>query len=172
MRLFSSPTFNNLDDLFFEQLGDLYDAEKRLVQALPKMADAAHEPQLRAALQHHLAETQNQVRRLEEVFRIYGKEPNRETCEAMKGLISEGSDIIGADGDPLVKDAAIIAAAQRVEHYEISGYGSVRNFARRLGREDIAKLLQQTLDEEKNADKKLTEVAEQSVNPGAQRRIA
>jgi ferritin-like metal-binding protein YciE len=172
MRLFSGPTFNSLEDLFLEQIGDLYDAEKRLVQALPKMSGAAHEPRLKTALQEHLRETEGQVRRLEEVFRLFGKEASRETCAAMRGLISEGDDMVSADGDPMVKDAAIIAAAQRVEHYEISGYGSARNFARRIGREDIAKLLQQTLDEEKSADAKLTRIAEESVNPSAQRKIA
>jgi ferritin-like metal-binding protein YciE len=171
MGLFSSsPQLNSLEDLFFEQLQDLYDAEQRLTKALPKMAEAAHDASLRAAFTDHLRETQNQVTRLEQVFRSAGKSPAAKTCEAMKGLIAEGDEVVSASGDPMVKDAALIASAQRVEHYEIAGYGTARTFAERLGREDAARLLQQTLDEEGAADKKLTRIAESAINPRTRKR--
>ena len=151
-------------DLFTNQIEDLYDAEQRLTKALPKMAEAAHSNQLKQAIQQHLSETQSHVSRLETIFREIGVEPKRETCEAMKGLISEGEDMIHAKGDPDVRDAAIIAAAQRVEHYEIAGYGTARTFALRLGLRQAADLLQQTLNEEAAADRKLTQIAESNVN--------
>jgi ferritin-like metal-binding protein YciE len=169
MRLFTSLEFNSLEDLFLEQIGDLYDAEQRLTQALPKMADAAHSPALKSAFQTHLRETKGHVSRLERIFKQFGKTPERETCAAMKGLISEGEDMINATGDPHVMDAALIAAAQRVEHYEMAGYGTVRAFAEELGRSDVASELQKTLDEEGNADKILTQIAEQEANVQAQR---
>ncbi|HVW01208.1 MAG TPA: ferritin-like domain-containing protein [Planctomycetaceae bacterium] len=168
MGLFSIQ-LNSLEDLLLLQLEDLYDAERRLTEALPKMADAAHSPELQQAFRMHLQETEGHVRRLDQVFRDLDREPHRETCDAMKGLISEGSTMVSAEGDPAVKDAALIAAAQRVEHYEIAAYGTVRTLARHLGREEIADLLQQTLDEEGNADKILTEIAESSVNAQAGR---
>src|SRR5262249_43833897 len=149
------------------QLQDLYDAEKRLVKALPQMADAARSSALKAAFQEHFRQTEGHVSRLEQVFRMLGKSAQTKTCEAMKGLVEEGSEVISAKGDADVKDAALIAAAQRVEHYEIAGYGTARTFAQRLGRHDAAQLLQQTLDEEAATDKKLTALAEQSVNPKA-----
>ncbi|MEZ6087164.1 MAG: ferritin-like domain-containing protein [Pirellulaceae bacterium] len=167
MGLFTSTEFNSLDELLVEQLQDLYDAENRLLDALPKMADAATSPELKQAFQSHLQETKGQVNRLEQAFKMLDKSAKRESCEAMKGLIKEGEEMIEAKGDPGVKDAALIAAAQRVEHYEMAGYGSARNFAQRCGRQDIAELLQQTLQEEGNADKKLTEIAETSVNAAA-----
>lgn len=167
MGLFSSTEFTTMDDLFVEQIQDLYDAEQRLVEALPKMAHAATSPQLRSAFEQHLGQTENHVKRLEQVFADIGRQANRETCKGMKGLISEGSEIIEAKGDSGVKDAALIAAAQRVEHYEMAGYGAARSFAQALGRADLANLLQQTLDEEGQADKKLTEIALQSSNPKA-----
>jgi ferritin-like metal-binding protein YciE len=168
MQLFREE-FNNLEDLFWAEIGDLYDAEQRLTKALPNMAKAAHSPELRQAFQSHLSETENQVRRLEQIFNSLGHDRNGTTCKAMKGLIEEGDQMIGAKGDPDVRDAALIAAAQRVEHYEISGYGSARVFAHRLGYNDAARLLQETLDEEKQADHKLNMLAEQSVNVRAQR---
>ena len=125
MALFSAE-FNSLEELFVEQLEDLYDAEKRLTEALPKMADAATAKELKQAFQNHLRETQQQVTRLETIFRQLGKEPEGKTCEAMKGLVSEGDEMIKAKGDPSVKDAALIAAAQRVEHYEMASYGTAR----------------------------------------------
>lgn len=164
MPLFTSTEFNSFQDLFVEQLKDLYDAENRLTEALPKMADAANSSQLKQAFQSHLRETQGHVARLEQVFQQISVEPKRETCEAMKGLISEGETMIKAKGDPDIKDAALIAAAQRVEHYEISGYGTARTFAQRLGLTQAANLLQQTLQEEKAADEKLNTIAESSVN--------
>jgi len=164
MALFGGNEFNSLDDLFVNQIEDLYDAENRLTKALPKMADAAASSSLKQAFQSHLRETEGHVARLETIFREVRVDPKRETCEAMKGLISEGEDMIGATGDSDVKDAALIAAAQRVEHYEISGYGTARTIAQRLGLTDVAALLQQTLEEEKAADQKLTTIAESSVN--------
>lgn len=169
MGLFSSTEFNTLDDLFCHQIEDLYDAEKRLVKALPKMADAAHDPKLQAAFREHLQETEGHVVRLEQVFSTLGKEPERETCPAMKGLIEEGEEMIDATGDEAVCDAALIAAAQRIEHYEMAGYGTARAIAERLGQQQAVGLLQETLDEEKMADSKLTQIAEQGVNLQAQR---
>lgn len=162
-----SHEFQDLNDLFCHQLGDLYDAENRLTEALPKMAEAASDPQLQQAFKSHLGETHRHVERLEEVFRTIGKDPKRETCPAMKGLLKEGEDAISATGNDSVRDAALIAAAQRVEHYEMAGYGTLRAFANRLGMSDVARLLQQTLDEENAADQKLTQIAESSVNDAA-----
>ena len=160
MGLFTSMQLNTLEDLFLCQIKDLYDAEQRLCKALPKMRDAAHEQPLKDAFDHHLRETERHVERLEEVFRTIGQEPKAETCDAMKGLITEGEHIISATGDPMVIDAGLIAAAQRVEHYEIAGYGTARTLANRLGHTIAAELLQDTLDEEAAADRKLTAVAE------------
>jgi ferritin-like metal-binding protein YciE len=160
-------TFDTLDDLFLQQLEDVYDAEKRLVDALPKMADAAKHHDLKAAFQNHLRETEVHVRRLEEVFRELGKEPQREACDAMKGLISEGNSMVNAGGDDDVRDAGLIAAAQRVEHYEMASYGTLRTLAKQLGHQGVATTLQQTLDEEGAADRKLTELAETHINAEA-----
>jgi ferritin-like metal-binding protein YciE len=160
--------FNSFKDLFANQIEVLYDAEQRLTKALPKMAEAANSNQLRQAIQHHLTETQGHISRLETVFREIGMEPKRETSDSMKGLISEGEDMVKAKGDPDIKDAAIIAAAQRVEHNEIAGYGTARTFALRLGLRQAADLLQQTLNEEAAADRKLTQIAEGNVNVQAQ----
>jgi ferritin-like metal-binding protein YciE len=167
MGLFGNNNFNNLNDLLIEQLQDLYDAENRLVDALPKMSEAATSSELKNAFDMHLEETRGHVRRLEQVFNQLGVAAERQTCPAMKGLIKEGQEMIDATGDPNVKDAALIAAAQRVEHYEMAGYGSVRSFARRLGLAQVADTLQMTLNEEGNADKKLTQIAEEWVNLGA-----
>lgn len=167
MSLFSSTEFNSFKDLFVNQIEDLYDAENRLTSALPKMADAANSSQLKQAIRQHLTETQGHVSRLESIFREINVEPKRETCQAMKGLIAEGEEMISAKGDPDIKDAALIAAAQRVEHYEMSGYGTARAFARRLGLTQAANLLQQTLDEEKAADQKLNQIAELGINQQA-----
>jgi ferritin-like metal-binding protein YciE len=164
MALFGGTEFNSLEDLFVNQIEDLYDAENRLTKALPKMADAASSSSLKQAFQSHLTETEGHVSRLETIFREVKVDPKRETCQAMKGLISEGEDMIDATGDNAVKDAALIAAAQRVEHYEISGYGTARTIAQQLGMTNVANLLQQTLNEEKAADQKLNTIAESSVN--------
>jgi len=169
MGLFSTKQLDSMETLFVDQLRDLYDAEQRLTQALPKMASAAHSPRLKAAFQQHLRETQGQVTRLERVFQAAGQSAKAETCQAMKGLIAEGEEVVGATGDPDVKDAALIAAAQRVEHYEIAGYGCARTFAQRLGNQEAARLLQETLDEEAATDKKLTQLAEEGINSAAGR---
>ena len=169
MGLFTSTEFNSLEDLLVDQLQDLYDAETRLVSALPKMADAASDTQLKSAFKNHLTETKHQVNRLEQAFKLMNLDVKGKSCEAMKGLVKEGEEMISAKGDAAIKDAALIAAAQRVEHYEMAGYGSARTFAQRCGRHDVADLLQQTLDEEGNADKKLTQIAETWVNASASR---
>ena len=153
-------TLDNLEDLLVAQLKDLLSAEEQLIKALPKMAEAANAAALKQAFRNHLQETKQQKTRLEEALRELGREPESETCEAMQGLIAEGKEMINAEGEPDVKDAGLIAAAQRVEHYEIAGYGCARSFALRLGRPGIARLLEETLTEERNADKLLTHVAE------------
>jgi len=160
----TSVHLDNLECVLIQQLQDLYSVEDQLVEALPKMIEAANSPELKHAIATHLEETKHQKQRLEMCFRALGKEPKMETCEAMKGLIAEADEVAHLDGDPDVRDAIIIAAAQRVEHYEIAGYGCVRTFARRLGRRDVAELLQETLDEEANADKILTQIAEGAIN--------
>lgn len=165
MGIFTSEEFNSLQELFEHELKDIYDAELRLTEALPKMAKKAHDAGLKKAFNDHLKETEVQVERLEEVFGKLGRDPERIKCVAMVGLISEGDEIIDATGDPDVLDAALIGAAQRVEHYEIAAYGTARTFARQLGNSYIAELLQQSLDEEGAADKKLTNIAEKKVNP-------
>ena len=151
---------NTLKDLYIEQLRDLYSAETQLVDALPKMAQAASSADLKKAFQSHLDETKSQKQRLERIFSELGTTPGGETCKAMEGLIKEGEDIIHTSAQASVKDAALIAAAQRVEHYEMAGYGTVRTFANELGYDDAKSLLQMTLDEEGNANKKLNSIAE------------
>jgi ferritin-like metal-binding protein YciE len=158
---------NSLDDLLVEQLQDLYDAEGQLVKALPKMAKAASNASLRQAFEEHLEQTKGQVNRLEKVFQNLGQKAKKRTCEAMKGLIEEADGFLGESAEPAVRDAGMIACAQRVEHYEIAGYGSVRTWAEQLGRNEAARLLQETLDEEKATDKKLTQIAERMSNPQA-----
>jgi ferritin-like metal-binding protein YciE len=159
--------FKSLEDLFQHELKDLYDAEHRIVEALPQMADKASNSSLKQAFEDHLRQTEKHVERLEAMFEHLGIEPERVKCDAMVGLIKEGSAVLSADGDPDAIDAGLIAAAQKVEHYEIASYGTVRAFARRLNNQYIAELCEQTLDEEKNADQLLTEIAEGSVNPAA-----
>jgi ferritin-like metal-binding protein YciE len=153
-----------LQDLYTQQLRDLWDAERQLIDAIPTMADAATDPELADAFKAHLELTRTHKARLEGIFEDLGEKPDGHTCAAMKGLIKEGAEIADAAGDDAVRDAGLIAAAQRVEHYEISGYGSARSLARRLGREDDAETLQQTLDEEGDADRELTRIADRSVN--------
>jgi ferritin-like metal-binding protein YciE len=160
----SNAKLQTLDDLLVDQLQDLYDAEKRLTKALPKMAEAATNAQLKQAFETHLGQTEGHVDRLKTVFKLLNKRPKATPCEAMKGLIKEGEHMINADGDSDVRDAALIAAAQRVEHYEIAGYGSARTFAEQLGKAEAADLLQQTLDEEGKTDKTLTQIAQQTIN--------
>ena len=151
---------NNMNDLFVEELRDLYSAENQLVQALPKMASAAHSKSLKSAFEKHLEQTQGHVQRLMGIFTELGLSPTGKHCQAMAGLIAEGSEVLQMQGDPDVKDAALIGAAQRVEHYEIAGYGVTRTFAKELGYDNFADTLQKTLDEEGDADKKLTSIAE------------
>jgi ferritin-like metal-binding protein YciE len=148
-----------LNDLFVEQLQDLYSAERQLVDALPKMASAASHEELRDAFEQHLAETREHVTRLERIFQELGKEPGGETCKGMQGLIEEGEEVLEMKGDPSVIDAALIAAAQRVEHYEIAGYGTVKALADHLDLGDVKGVLDDTLDEEAKADKLLTTIA-------------
>ena len=156
------------NDLFELELKDLYSAEKQLIKALPKMAKAATNEDLRQAFMSHLEETEGQIERLEKIFKQLDISYARvEKCKAMEGLIEEGKDIMEEGLEPDVLDAALICAAQKVEHYEIAGYGCARTFAEQLGRPQIANLLQETLDEEGNADKKLTEIAESVVNQDA-----
>ena len=165
---------NTLPDLYLNQLRDLYDAENQLLDALPKMAEAAAHPELAQAFHDHLDQTRIQVQRLKQVFSTIGEDPSGETCQAMKGLIKEGEELIGKkdqllgeDADPSVLDAGLIAAAQRVEHYEIAGYGTVCTYAEMLGRTDDHALLGETLDEEKDTDDRLTRLARRVVNPDA-----
>jgi ferritin-like metal-binding protein YciE len=158
---------NNLNDLLHDQLKDLYDAEHQLKRALPKMAKHATDAQLKAGFEQHLTETENQIARLEQVFDAMGLKATRKSCKAMKGLIEEGEEVMQEEAPPEVMDAALIAAAQRVEHYEIAGYGTVRTMAQMLGMKDAAKLLEQSLQEEEATDKKLTMLAEKSINQKA-----
>ena len=151
----------SLHDLFIDQLKDLYNAENQLLKALPKMAKAATAPELSEAFTNHLAETEKQVERLDSIFEQLGAKATGKTCKAMKGLIEEGKEVLEEDMEDDVRDAALIAAAQRVEHYEMAGYGCVRTYANLWGYEDIAELLQETLDEEGTADKTLTQLSEE-----------
>jgi ferritin-like metal-binding protein YciE len=158
MALFSMK-LENLQQLFVKELRDLYDAEDQITQALPKMIEAAHDPELKSALQEHLQVTRQQISRLDQIFQKLNQKATGETCKGMKGVIKEGDEIVSMGGDPSTVDAGIISAAQRVEHYEMAGYGTVRTYAQLLGQNEIARLLQQTLNEEAEADKKLTQLA-------------
>jgi ferritin-like metal-binding protein YciE len=158
---------SSLEDLFVEELKDLYSAETQLLKALPKMAKAATSKTLTAGFEKHLKQTEGHVERLEKVCEDLDVSPKGKKCKAMEGLIEEGGEAIEEDAEPEVKDAALIAAAQRVEHYEIAGYGCVRTYATLLGNTKAAKLLQQTLDEEGDTDKALTKLAE-SINVEAE----
>lgn len=159
---------DSLRTLWIEEMRDLYSAENQIIKALPKMAKNATNPELKEALESHLEETRGHVERLEEIFDKLGKKPTGKTCKGMQGLIAEGSEVMSEDGADAVIDAAIIAAAQRVEHYEMAGYGTVRTFAAILGEDEAEDLLQETLDEEGEADKKLTDIAESIVNEEAE----
>lgn len=152
---------NDLKDLYVEQLRDLYSAETQLTEALPKMADAANTPELKQGFTAHLIETQQQIQRLESIFADLGEDPGGHTCKAMQGLVAEGSDMIREKAVPAVKDAGLIAAGQRVEHYEIAGYGTVRTYAEVLGFGQHADLLATSEQEEKDADQKLTQLSKQ-----------
>ena len=158
---------NTLKQLYIEELRDLHSAENQLLKALPKMAKGASSEELKLAFENHLDQTKVHVERLEELFERLDETPKGKTCQAMKGLVEEGSEILGEDGEESVLDAGIIAAAQKVEHYEIASYGAVRTFAQLLGEDEAAELLQETLDEEGEADKLLTQLAQEIVNPEA-----
>jgi ferritin-like metal-binding protein YciE len=159
-----SKDIKNIDDLFVHTLRDIYYAEKQIVQALPDMIEKSHDAQLKQGFQTHLTETKNHVKRLEQVFRMHGKEPKGIDCPAIDGIIEEANDVVGEVEDKTVLDAALIAAAQAVEHYEITRYGTLIAWAKALGRADCAAVLQQNLDEEKATDKKLTAMAEAKIN--------
>jgi ferritin-like metal-binding protein YciE len=158
---------DTLQKLYTDELRDLYNAENQLLKALPKMAKAASSQELKDAFKKHLEQTKTHVERLEQVFDELDEKPKGKTCRAMKGLIEEGSEILREDGEESVLDAGIIVAAQKVEHYEIAGYGSVRTFAHLLGKDKSAQLLQTTLDEESETNEHLNRLAESVVNPEA-----
>jgi ferritin-like metal-binding protein YciE len=163
MGLFTTP-IRTLNDLFVHTLQDVYYAERQIINNLPVMIGKASNPELKNAFQQHLTETEGQVRRLEQVFQMYGQPVKGADCLAMDGILSEAKEVISDCGDADVCDAAMLSAAQAVEHYEISRYGTLVAFAKQLGRTDCANLLQQTLEEEKATDKKLTGIAESRVN--------
>ena len=159
-----------MQELLIDELKDLYSAEKQIVRALPKLAKAASTPELQEAILSHLEETKGQVARLEQIGELLGKKMTGKTCVGMKGVLEEGSEVLEDTEKGLVRDAALISASQRVEHYEMAGYGSAREFAKILGLGDVASLLDATLAEEKNADKKLSLVSKQ-VNTAAKRAV-
>ncbi len=159
----------SLNDLFVDELRDLYSAENQLVKALPKMAQAAESPDLRRALEEHLDQTKNQIQRLDKVFKSLDVPERGKECVGMRGIIEEGQEVLKEKGAASVKDAGIITAAQKTEHYEIASYGSVCTFAERLGYRDQAELLKANLSEEKKADELLTKIAERHVNKEAKR---
>jgi len=161
---FFSRDIKNMDDLFVHTLRDIYYAEKQILKALPDMIEKSSDAQLKQGFQSHLAETRNHVTRLEQVFRMHGAQASGVDCPAIDGIIEEADDVAGEVDNKSVMDAALIAAAQAVEHYEMTRYGSLIAWAKQLGRNDCAALLQQNLDEEKAADKKLTQIAESKVN--------
>ena len=159
----------SLHDLYLSELKDLYSAENQIIKALPKVIEKTTSPELRQALESHLEQTRGHVTRLEEVFQMHGEEPKKMKCKGMQGVLDEGEEMLGFDATPDVRDAAIISSCQRVEHYEIAAYGSVRTYAEQMGHDRAAAILQQTLDEEKEADEKLTDIAESRVNIEATR---
>lgn len=158
----------DLRELLEHELKDIYSAEKQITAALPKVIDAAHDTRLKSRLQTHLTETEGQIGRLESIFGSMGINPGNKHCKAMEGLIAESSDMLKEDAEPEVLDAAIIAGCQKIEHYEISSYGTARHYAKELGIKDVADLLEQTLEEEKVADTKLNDLAIERVNKKAE----
>jgi len=156
-----------MDELFLDEIRDLYDAEKQLTKALPKMAKAASSPDLRAAFEAHLVETQGHVERLEEIFESLGEKGSGKKCAAMAGLVKEGDELAGAIDEGALRDAGLIAAAQKVEHYEMSGYGTARAHAHLLGHNAAVSMLDETLNEEKQADQKLNDLAQNVINEEA-----
>jgi ferritin-like metal-binding protein YciE len=156
-----------MEDLFVDELRDLYDAEKQILKALPKMTKAASSTQLKAAFEEHLTVTRGQVERLERIFSQMDEKPGGKKCTGMKGLLEEGEELIGEGDSSALLDAGLIGAAQKVEHYEMAGYGTARTFANLLGHTEAARLLEQTLEEEKETDQKLTELAQSTINEEA-----
>ncbi len=162
---------NSLRDLFIDTLKDLYSAETQITKALPKLVKAAKADDLRSAFQEHFEQTQTQIERLNRIFRDLGKNPRGKKCKGMKGIIEEGEEMLHEDADPEVNDAALIASAQKVEHYEISAYGTARTYARLLGEDNAASLLEETLKEESRTDEKLTQLAESHINLDARKNL-
>ncbi|MGA1832355.1 MULTISPECIES: ferritin-like domain-containing protein [Rhizobium] len=162
-------TSKTLDDLFYETLKDIYYAERQIVKALPKMARGAQDPKLKAAFQTHREETEGQIERLKQIFEILGKRAQGKTCDAIEGILSEGEEILDEFKGTPALDAGLLAAAQAVEHYEISRYGTLRAWALQLGMKDVAKLLDETLQEEASTDELLTNLAEGAVNAAAKK---
>lgn len=162
-------TSKTLDDLFYETLKDIYYAERQIVKALPKMARGAQDPKLKAAFQTHREETEGQIERLKQIFEILGKRAQGKTCDAIEGILSEGEEILDEFKGTPALDAGLLAAAQAVEHYEISRYGTLRAWALQLGMKDVAKLLDETLQEEVSTDELLTNLAEGAVNAAAKK---
>jgi ferritin-like metal-binding protein YciE len=154
----------SLHRLYLSELSDLYSAEKQIVKALPKMIEKTESPELRQALEDHLEETKRHVERLEQVFEMHGESPKRQKCKGMEGILVEGDEMVGRDAAPAVRDAAIISAGQRVEHYEMAAYGTVRTYAEQMGHDKAAAVLQETLAEERAADEKLSNIATRRVN--------
>jgi ferritin-like metal-binding protein YciE len=151
---------DTIEKLFVEELKDIYSAENQITKALPKMAKAATSDELRTAFEHHLRETEGQIQRLDRVFETLGVNPKGKTCDGMKGVLAEGEEVLKETEKGDVRDAALISAAQRVEHYEMAAYGTVRTYAEKLGKKQVVGILQETLEEEKAADKKLTEISQ------------
>jgi ferritin-like metal-binding protein YciE len=165
--MFGKMKLESLKSLYLDELKDAYDFEHQILEALPKMEKAATAEELKSAFREHCAQTERQTERLKQVFASLGEKAERKTCKGMKGLLAEGEDYLKAHGDRDAIDASLIAAAQRVEHYEIAVYGTLREYARVLGLSDQGRLLQQNLEEEKTADQKLTQLAEQGINVAA-----
>jgi ferritin-like metal-binding protein YciE len=160
-------SLDSLEKLFLEELKDVYNAEKQLIRALPRMAKAAESPELQQAFTKHTKETEGQIQRLEKVFQQLGQSARGKTCKGMQGLVEEGKEVMEKEGEGPVIDAALIASAQRVEHYEIAAYGCLRTYAQLLGLDQAVQLLQQTLEEEEATDKILTELGESGINEAA-----
>lgn len=169
-RLFVMDKIDTLENLLLHEVKDIYHAEKQLVKALPKVAKKASSPELKQAIEQHLRQTEGHVNRLEQIFELLGQPPKATTCKAMHGILEEGEETLKLKGTPETLDAAIITSAQKVEHYEIAGYGSLLTWAKNLGRNDIQTLLKQTLEEEKATDEKLTELAESGINQSSAER--
>ena len=152
---------DTMEKLFEEELRDLYSAENQITKTLPKLAKSAKSAELRTAFEHHLKETEGHVQRLEQIFELLGKSPKGKTCQGMKGVLEEGAAMLSESAEGDIRDVAMISAAQRVEHYEMAAYGTVRTYAERLGKPQVVQLLEKTLEEEKAADKKLSEISHQ-----------